>query len=137
MRLGIIHDLLHSLNTLLVLGRETDRRLRSTQLLLSIHQSSIGLRGEVRLLRSCQCCGGLPFSVELRMQNCTSSDLQISGDFAQCAPIIRPLLFKGFAGVVRRVILKLPQSAIVVGLNLILDVVDPQNLLSPGSCLVT
>ena len=71
------------------------------------------------------------------MQNCTSSDLQLSGDFVQCAPNIRPLLSKNFAGFECRVILKLPQSAIVVGLNLILDVVDPQNLLSPGSCLAT
>ena len=28
-------------------------------------------------------------------------------------------------------------SDTVIGLNLILDVVDPQNLLSPGSCLAT
>ena len=71
------------------------------------------------------------------MQNRTSSNLQISGDFVQCAPSIRPLLFKNFAGFERRAILKLSQSVIVVGLNLILDVVDPQNLLRLGSCLAT
>ena len=52
MRPNIIHDLLQSLNTLL-LGRGADRRLYPTQLPLSIQRSRIGLQGNVRLLRSC------------------------------------------------------------------------------------
>lgn len=51
MRLNIIHDLLQSLNTLL-LGHGADRRLCPTQLPWSIQRSRIGLQGNVRLLRN-------------------------------------------------------------------------------------